>query len=621
MKTLHMAKRWHGLLAALAALGLMLSGCGGGGGSDAGGGTASTLSGTAATGAAMVGHIEVTGAGGQTLGSVAINADGSFSADVTGMSGPFLLAALPDDTSLPTQYSYAAAAGVTVNVTPLTTLALFLANSQQDLAAMAASWSSAQIDTTALATAQARINANFASQLSAQGLDPTTYDFFSAGFDTDGNGLDGMLDGLVIDVDMSGGSYSIQVGGASFSFDAGIDIGGIDIGGDGNNNGGTLPSGVSGHIVTMEYCCAASGSLYNNGDQVLFSFSSSGALMLTDQYTVVADSFSVDQSGQYVWTDANAVQYVLSLLNGEIHEVNVMGAGDTFLGQFAPVSSGPGGGTLTPDGDGAALTGGNGATGTIASTTYTYSGHPVAGSPLYTVNPLDSTGLFDAYDGSSAITRWSINGFPAAAGSYSCGANGALPAVSLTLNGVPYQADQCSIEIISASATEVEGRFAAHLQDAGGSAFGTVTDGYFRYAVPATGGGGGLAAGEYGYTMDANDVNVSVTGVAPLDGFDRPVAGYLILGNAPSLQLRMIPDGGVGSYTCGSGPSFREVALWYLYQSVYYYSDNSFGGSCSIEVTAADSVYEGTFSGTLYSNSGDALVITNGFFRNDGSNL
>ena len=294
--------------------------------------------------------------------------------------------------------------------------------------------------------------------------------------------------------------------------------------------------------------------------------------------------------------------------------------GSPFYGQFSAVSTGNGGTTttLTVDGDGAALAGGSGATGTVGATVYTYSGHPVADAALYAYIPTNDSGLFTAYDGSNAITRWSVSGFPASVGSYSCGTDTSLPSVSLTLNGIPYLAVQCSIEIISVSSTEVEGRFAASLVGASNNDFGTVTDGYFRYTVPASNTSSDLAADEYGYSMDVNGSRVTVNNVPALDGFDRQVDGYFTLGDTPTLQLNFIPDGGVGSYSCGSGPNqFRLVAMAYN----GYTSTNAPGGSCSIEVTSAGDRYEGSFSATLYSGGGDQMTITNGFFRNDGSQL
>ena len=103
--------------------------------------------------------------------------------------------------------------------------------------------------------------------------------------------------------------------------------------------GGNLPSGVSGKVVMMTYCCAASGSPYTNGQQVLFTFSSSGALMLTPQYTVVSSTFTVTSSNEYQWVDASGLKYTLSLITtgtaiGQINEVNINSAANVFLGQF-----------------------------------------------------------------------------------------------------------------------------------------------------------------------------------------------------------------------------------------------------------------------------------------------
>ena len=204
--------------------------------------TTSTLSGTAATGAAIDGTVVVNGANGGEV-SVAINVDGSFSADVTGMTAPFALRAIPNDTSLPTQYSFSSQADVTVNISQLTTLALFLANNQQDLDALVQDWvnQSGQITADALATAQAQTNANFAAQFSDNGLDAVTFDFFSSAFTVGIAGFDALLDSVQVDVDMAASSFSTTVDDVPFSFDIDIDIVGFDIGGipdDGNGGGG-----------------------------------------------------------------------------------------------------------------------------------------------------------------------------------------------------------------------------------------------------------------------------------------------------------------------------------------------------------------------------------------------
>jgi|UPI00036540FC hypothetical protein len=142
--------------------------------------------------------------------------------------------------------------------------------------------------------------------------------------------------------------------------------------------------------------------------------------------------------------------------------------------------------TLTPNGTGAALTGGNGVTGTLVNSPYTFTQGVSPGQPLYSVTQLGGNiGNIQAYDPATAgLSRWNINwmyaGTPAV-GTYHCSAL-TMPSIELSLNGKVYNADQCTIEITRASATEVEGRFAAHMIDqATATAVGTVSDGYFRY--------------------------------------------------------------------------------------------------------------------------------------------
>ncbi len=117
---------------------------------------------------------------------------------------------------------------------------------------------------------------------------------------------------------------------------------------------GTLPSGVASKLVTMTYCCSATGSPYVNGQQVLFTFSSSGGLFLTDKYNEVSKTFTVIPNSnsalqsEYQWIDATGAasggssfagtKYTLALTNnepaGEIFEVNINSAAGAFLGQF-----------------------------------------------------------------------------------------------------------------------------------------------------------------------------------------------------------------------------------------------------------------------------------------------
>lgn len=129
---------------------------------------------------------------------------------------------------------------------------------------------------------------------------------------------------------------------------------GIDPNGTNQNNGtgSSLPDSVASKVITMEFNYAQNGAPYADGDKVLFTFSSSGELMLTEQYTVVANTFATVGS-EYVWTDtANSVKYALSLLNSQIYEVNLNALDGTFFGQFTPVvdtNTTPDSNTTNPD--------------------------------------------------------------------------------------------------------------------------------------------------------------------------------------------------------------------------------------------------------------------------------
>lgn len=116
---------------------LSLASCSGGGG---GGTAAPTISGTAATGKALVGNVDIYGKNGGSILDIPIDTSGKYSADVTGLTPPYLICAEPDDTNSDNLYSYSGTSG-TANVTPLTTLALYYANDEQDLAQLINTWS------------------------------------------------------------------------------------------------------------------------------------------------------------------------------------------------------------------------------------------------------------------------------------------------------------------------------------------------------------------------------------------------------------------------------------------------------------------------------------------------
>lgn len=269
--------------------------------SDSSNSADATLEGTAATGAAIDGFVYVTDASGTEV-NVAIEADGSYTITVTGMSAPFLLRAAPDDGS-DVQYSFAATANSIANITPMTTLAMFLANGETSLATLQQNWASAATSFSSddLADVQAQINANFSEQFSGNGLDADSYDFFTTEFSANGSGLDAVLDLISIDIDFSAGSFIVEVNGLVYDYDVDIDTDGITIGGGDNSNldgewtltfSGTFKSGVTTTAipaVTIEGL-EAPDSLSELEERAAAGFETAGSDITDLVVTVVTDT-------------------------------------------------------------------------------------------------------------------------------------------------------------------------------------------------------------------------------------------------------------------------------------------------------------------------------------------
>lgn len=193
------------------------------------------LVGTAATGAAISGTVYAMDATGVEI-SKAINADGFFRFDVRGMTAPFILKSVADNGTDPDLFSYAVGTDVTVNITPLTNLAMYIANGEADLSVLYSSWPSAFVNiidtptTTPVKDAQATVNANLSTQYTAYSLDPFTYDFIGTRFLANSTSIDALLDKMT--VDLSAG-ISISVVGVTMPlFETLISTVGYDIGGD-----------------------------------------------------------------------------------------------------------------------------------------------------------------------------------------------------------------------------------------------------------------------------------------------------------------------------------------------------------------------------------------------------
>ncbi len=128
-------------------------------------------------------------------------------------------------------YSFAAEKDITVNITPLTTLALYLAYGS-DLDALYTSWSANtdMLDDALIESQQEVINANLSALFNNFGVDATFYDFTNVAFSTDSTGIDGVLDSLDISIDYIGDTFTVLVDGNLYNWDPNITTTGIDIG-------------------------------------------------------------------------------------------------------------------------------------------------------------------------------------------------------------------------------------------------------------------------------------------------------------------------------------------------------------------------------------------------------
>lgn len=231
----------------LAGFAIMLAACSDGGSSSISI-NSTTLSGTAAVGAPIDGYVYVQDGNGTEVNTATDPASGDWSVEVEGMNAPFLIRVVPNGGG-DTLYSFANAANLTVNVTSLTHLATYLALNG-DISALYTNWAAnhGELTAQAILNAQAIINANFATEMDAEDIDHTTYDFFSTAFTVNGTGIDALLDRLSITIDFTGNSFAVMLDDSPFSFNVDIDTSGITIGGGsgGSSSGGSSSGGSSG---------------------------------------------------------------------------------------------------------------------------------------------------------------------------------------------------------------------------------------------------------------------------------------------------------------------------------------------------------------------------------------
>ena len=336
----------------------------------------SNLSGTAATGAGIVGTVTIKDAtGAEKSADTSADGSGKYDIDVSDMTPPFIVKVVPANGAGPTLYSYSDSADKVVNITSMTDLAMFIANGNAAMDSVYAVWNGSQLTASQVLSAQAVVNANLQAQINAAGLDATVYDFFTTTFNTDGTGIDAVLEAITVDtssgtamvsiVGLAGGSVTITAD-PSFTFDPAIDTSGINLGGgtggvtngdatiEANEELATIPVDIAG-TYNLTFTELASGSGIADGTVTTFIVGTDGILKIGTDIVLGTPVFRNGFKTEAIWKDTvNGIEYALSALQAPpalpasvFNEINVGGInGGTFYGQYKlPSGGGTGGGT------------------------------------------------------------------------------------------------------------------------------------------------------------------------------------------------------------------------------------------------------------------------------------
>lgn len=184
---------------------LTIYGCGGGGSS----GGALTISGTAATGAAIAnGTVSVKCATG--TGTATTNSDGTYTVTISGGTAPCLLKATATDAKGVTTdlYSAVEAGQTTANITPLTQLVIANALGSDPATVFAAGLSNSNVSnlsSTSLSTAVGKVQTVLTSYgVDLTGVDPLKATLIAATENAAGNALDQKIDGLMVALKSAG---------------------------------------------------------------------------------------------------------------------------------------------------------------------------------------------------------------------------------------------------------------------------------------------------------------------------------------------------------------------------------------------------------------------------------
>lgn len=178
---------------------LILAGCGGGGTTSA---ATTSITGTAAAGAPIVGLVSAKDSTGKTFGPATIDATGAYTLEVTGGTAPFILEAsgISAAGNIANYHSIATATGGNVNITPLTEMVVAQAAGRSPATVMSCTGvaclpAKAQVD-----IAETFVNTSLSNLFSLFGVTAQNLltSNFSAGATANQSAIDVLLDAISV---------------------------------------------------------------------------------------------------------------------------------------------------------------------------------------------------------------------------------------------------------------------------------------------------------------------------------------------------------------------------------------------------------------------------------------
>ena len=203
------------ILSILLAVFLTACGAGGGGGDGVSSSGSLTISGIAAAGAPIVGIVNVKGADGGTASSP-IDADGTYSIDVSSLTAPYILYAEGTvDNRTVSLYSYADGPGQ-INITPITDFILrYAVGSSPD--SIYNNWNGTQVNSSDVNNAEDIVKQQIQPVLNSVGL--SNVDLLSDPFTVGEEGMDTVLEALDISYNGKQVTVTNEYTGSSFTDD------------------------------------------------------------------------------------------------------------------------------------------------------------------------------------------------------------------------------------------------------------------------------------------------------------------------------------------------------------------------------------------------------------------